>query len=60
MISSATATIRSAPALLSVRFLMRYFTTNQLNPFAWYCIVVGLVTFGYVLVHDLGISLIHL
>jgi len=29
-------------AYLSVRFLMRYFETNRLTPFAFYCIVVGL------------------
>src|ERR1044072_8809525 len=29
-------------AYFSVRFLMRYFETNRLTPFAFYCIVVGL------------------
>ena len=36
---------RSAPPLtayLSVRFLMRYFETNTLTPFAIYCFVAGL------------------
>ncbi|MGZ4269901.1 MAG: undecaprenyl-diphosphate phosphatase [Solirubrobacteraceae bacterium] len=28
-------------AYLSVRFLMRFFETNRLTPFAWYCVVVG-------------------
>lgn len=34
-------------AYLSVRFLMRYFITNRLNPFAWYSIVVGVLAFIY-------------
>jgi undecaprenyl-diphosphatase len=36
-------------AYLSVRFLMRYFETNRLNPFAWYCIVAGTLAFGYLM-----------
>lgn len=34
-------------AYLSVRFLMRYFATNRLTPFAWYCVVAGVLAFGY-------------
>lgn len=34
-------------AYISVRFLMRYFETNRLNPFAWYCIGAGLLSFAY-------------
>jgi undecaprenyl-diphosphatase len=35
-------------AYLSVRFLMRYFETNRLTPFAIYCVVVGLaLTIGF-------------
>lgn len=34
-------------AYLSVRFLMRYFETNKLTPFAIYCIVAGLLSVGY-------------
>ena len=30
-------------AYLSVRFLVRYFETNRLTPFAVYCVVVGAV-----------------
>ena len=30
-------------AYLSVRFLVRYFETNRLTPFAAYCFVAGLV-----------------
>jgi undecaprenyl-diphosphatase len=37
-------------AYLSVRFLMRYFETNRLTPFAIYCGVVGLaLTIGFTL-----------
>ncbi len=34
-------------AYVSVRFLMRYFQTNRLNPFAWYCLVAGFLAFLY-------------
>ena len=29
-------------AYVSVKFLMKYFQTNTLRPFAWYCVVFGL------------------
>ena len=28
-------------AWASVKFLMRYFETNRLTPFAWYCLLAG-------------------
>ena len=34
-------------AYLSVRFLMRYFETNRLTPFAIYCVVAGLLSSIY-------------
>jgi undecaprenyl-diphosphatase len=34
-------------AYLSVRFLMRYFRTNRLYPFAWYCMGAGVLSFAY-------------
>ena len=34
-------------AYLSVRFLLRYFRTRTLNPFAVYCLVVGLGSIVY-------------
>ena len=34
-------------AYLSVRFLVRYFRTRTLTPFAIYCIVVGLASVVY-------------
>jgi undecaprenyl-diphosphatase len=37
-------------AFLSIRFLMRYFETNRLTPFAIYCVVVGAaLTIGFAL-----------
>jgi undecaprenyl-diphosphatase len=34
-------------AYLAVRFLMRYFETNTLTPFAIYCFLAGLATTVY-------------
>jgi undecaprenyl-diphosphatase len=42
-------------AYLSVRFLMRYFQTNRLNPFAWYCIVAGCPAFVYFAAQSFGV-----
>jgi undecaprenyl-diphosphatase len=32
-------------AYLSVRFLDRYFRTNRLDPFAYYCLAAGIAAF---------------
>jgi undecaprenyl-diphosphatase len=32
-------------AYLSVAFLMRYFRSNDLRPFGWYCVVAGAISF---------------
>ncbi|MBV8066802.1 MAG: undecaprenyl-diphosphate phosphatase [Candidatus Eremiobacteraeota bacterium] len=32
-------------AYLSVAFLMRYFRSNDLRPFGWYCVVMGTICF---------------
>ena len=32
-------------AYVSVAFLTRYFRTNDLRPFGWYCVVAGAVCF---------------
>lgn len=32
-------------AYLSVAFLMRYFRSNDLRPFGWYCVVIGIISF---------------
>ncbi len=39
--------ISGIAAYLSVKFLMKYFETNRLDPFAYYCAIVGLLAFGY-------------
>jgi undecaprenyl-diphosphatase len=41
---AAVAALSAAvAAFFSVRFLMRYFHTNRLTPFAWYCVIAGAV-----------------
>jgi undecaprenyl-diphosphatase len=42
-------------AYVSVRFLMRYFRTNRLYPFAWYCIAAGVLSFGYFAAQAFGV-----
>ncbi|HEX8994960.1 MAG TPA: undecaprenyl-diphosphate phosphatase [Ktedonobacterales bacterium] len=42
-------------AYLSVRFLMRYFETNRLDPFAYYCVIAGTLAFLYFALQFLGI-----
>jgi undecaprenyl-diphosphatase len=37
-------------AYLSVRFLMKYFKTRTLTPFAIYCLIAGLGSFIYLTV----------
>jgi undecaprenyl-diphosphatase len=39
----------AATAYLSVRFLMRYFHTNRLTPFAYYCAAAGAACYAYFL-----------
>jgi undecaprenyl-diphosphatase len=41
----AGAVAAGVAAYLSVAFLTRYFRSNDLRPFGWYCIVVGIVCF---------------
>ena len=38
----AGALCAGVAAWASVKFLMRYFETNRLTPFAWYCVLAGL------------------
>jgi len=38
--------IAGVTAYLVVRFLMRYFETERLDPFGWYCIAFGLLCLG--------------
>lgn len=37
--------IAGIAAYLSVAFLTRYFKSNDLRPFGWYCLIVGIVCF---------------
>lgn len=39
--------VAGVAAYLSVRFLMRYFETNRLDPFAWYCMAAGALSLAY-------------
>ena len=41
----AGCALSAAAAYLSVRFLDRYFRTNRLDPFAYYCLAAGLGSF---------------
>lgn len=41
----AGAIVAGIAAYLSVAFLMRYFKTNDLRPFGWYCLAFGAVCF---------------
>jgi undecaprenyl-diphosphatase len=38
-------------AYLSTRFLMRYFEKGRLDPFGYYCIVAGLASGAWLLLH---------
>ncbi|HEX3670646.1 MAG TPA: undecaprenyl-diphosphate phosphatase [Candidatus Cybelea sp.] len=37
--------LAGAAAYLSVAFLMRYFRSNDLRPFGWYCVIVGAISY---------------
>jgi undecaprenyl-diphosphatase len=39
------ALIAACAAAVSIQFLVRYFRTNTLIPFAWYCVIVGIASF---------------
>ena len=47
----AGALCAGVAAFVSVKFLLRYFQTRTLTPFAVYCVVIGLSLSGYFLVH---------
>jgi undecaprenyl-diphosphatase len=47
----AGSVVAGVAAYLSVRFLMKYFQTRTLTPFAIYCFVFGLASFVYLQVH---------
>ena len=49
MMSGIAAVVAGVTALLSTAFLMRYFRQHDswaLNPFAYYCVVAGVVSLG--------------
>jgi len=41
----AGSIVSGVAAYLSIRFLSRYFKVGRLTPFAWYCLIAGLVSF---------------
>ena len=43
----AASICSAATAYLSVRFLVRYFETNTLSPFAIYCVIAGAGSLAY-------------
>ena len=45
--AAAGGVVAGITAYLSVRFLMKYFETNRLDPFAYYCVVAGTLGFLY-------------
>jgi len=47
--------ISGVTAYFSVRFLMRYFETQRLTPFAFYCVGAGLISGAYFLLQRGGI-----
>ncbi len=44
------AVCAAVTAFLSVRFLVKYFQSNTLTPFARYCFFAGIVYFGYLII----------
>jgi undecaprenyl-diphosphatase len=38
--------VAGVAAYLSVAFLTRYFRSNDLRPFGWYCVIVGIICFA--------------
>lgn len=46
-VAAAGGVVAGIAAYLSVRFLMKYFETNRLDPFAYYCVAAGLLAYGY-------------
>ena len=44
------AILAGITAYISVRFLMRYFETKRLSPFAYYCLIAGLISLVVLLV----------
>ena len=54
-IAAAGGVVAGVAAYLSVRFLMKYFESNRLDPFAYYCVIAGTLAFLYFLLQYLHI-----
>lgn len=54
-IAAAGGVVAGVAAYLSVRFLMKFFETNRLDPFAFYCVIAGTLAFLYFLLQFLHI-----
>jgi undecaprenyl-diphosphatase len=54
-IALAGGLVAGIAAYLSVRFLMKYFESNRLDPFAYYCVIAGVLAYGYFLLQFLHI-----
>ena len=55
MLALLGGVVAGIAAYLSVRFLMRYFETQRLNPFAYYCIAFGSFSALYFLLQRMGV-----
>jgi undecaprenyl-diphosphatase len=47
VIAGLGGVVAGIAAYLSVRFLMKYFETNRLDPFAYYCAIAGTLAYSY-------------
>ena len=54
-IAAGGGVVAGIAAYLSVRFLMKYFETNRLDPFAYYCVAAGTLAFIYFLLQFLHV-----
>lgn len=54
-IAAAGGLVAGVAAYLSVRFLMKYFETNRLDPFAIYCVIAGALAYSYFLLQYLHV-----
>ncbi len=54
-VALAGGVVAGLAAYLSVRFLMKYFETNRLDPFGYYCMAAGTLAFLYFALQSLRI-----
>ncbi len=45
---TAAAVLAGIAAYVSARFLIRYFRSGRLDPYGWYCLALGAVTFALI------------